>query len=275
MNSILSIHARNAEDRCMIEALSGSLLLALQVGVFVAGLRAPRTRKLALFGLVPAGCSLGALLWWAFGHDSEFIARVAAGLGAISAGLAHGVVFSLVPLSAGRAWLRMILVPLGMWCGTFTSLWFFWPAAGASVLAPLAVLGAGTLAAWLALPFMSRNRGVVASGTRMVPSVRFPCPRCGTRVDWGQGIAACTDCGLFMHIYWPADETHAAATADDSSAAPRSVRFACPSCRVKSDWPCGDGQCADCGLKLTLHWNVHPGRPVAEVAPRVQPRDQA
>jgi predicted RNA-binding Zn-ribbon protein involved in translation (DUF1610 family) len=241
----------------MERSLIGIVVVALAALVLVAGLRAPRTRKLAMVGLVPAGSAFGAFVWSLFAVDPGFSLRLAAGLAAIAGGTAHGVWFSITALAAKRVWLRMILIPLGMWCGTFASLWFLWHEAGDSVRAPLIVLGLLTLASWLLLPAWSRDRGFVVSGSRHVPSVRFPCPRCGTRVDWGQGIASCTDCGLFLHIYWPADEIHRSARVEQPANEAKSVRFPCPNCRVVSDWPRGDDVCVHCGLKVSLHWNVH------------------
>lgn len=243
----------------MLPALLGILISALVAGVLVVGLRAPRTRKLAMIGLLPAGCAFGAFGWAAFAPDAVLGLRMGAGLAAIAAGVAHAVCFSILPLPVKRVWMRMILIPIGAWCGTFASLWFFWHQAGDSVRAPLFVLGAATIVSWLMVPFLSRNRGYVESGTRKIPSVRFPCPRCGTRVDWGQGIAACTDCGLFLHIYWPADEIQKREPFVAGTSEPASVRFACPKCRVKSDWPRGDQACAHCALKISLHWNTHAG----------------
>lgn len=244
--------------RGMLPSIFGIVLTAVFATVFVVGLRAARTRKLSMIGLVPAGCSLGAFVWSLSAPEVELAVRFAAGSAAVAAGLAHGVWFSLVALPAKRVWLRMVAVPLGMWFGTFASLWFLFPVENASLKLFVGVLGSLTLTTWMILPFVARNRGFVESGSKHVPSVRFACPRCGTRVDWGQGIAACTDCGLFLHIFWPADELQKRA----SSTAPvpdRSVRFACPSCGAASDWNCGDSACEKCGLKLTLHWNVHKG----------------
>lgn len=251
----------------MLPALLGILITALVACVLNVGLRAPRTRKLAMIGLLPAGCAFGAFVWSVFGADSGLGLRLGSGLASIAAGLAHAVWFSITALPSRRVWLRMILIPLGAWCGTFASLWFLWHQAGDSVRWPLFVLGAATIASWVMLPFLSRNRGYAESGSRKVPSVRFPCPRCGTRVDWGQGIAACTDCGLFLHIYWPADEIQKRDAFVGGDNEPASVRFACPGCRVKSDWPRGDQACAHCGLKVSLHWNVHAGpKPPAPAA---------
>src|SRR5207247_10945092 len=121
----------------------------------------------------------------------------------------HAVAFSLVPLPPRRVWLRMLIVPLGLWTGTFAAFWFVLPQASRGLEALLLVLGSTTLTSWVLLPFWVRNRGWVQHGSRRFPSVRFPCPRCGTRVDWGQGVASCTDCGLFIHLLWPADELQA------------------------------------------------------------------
>ncbi|MDZ4775092.1 MAG: hypothetical protein SGI72_18390 [Planctomycetota bacterium] len=241
----------------MERALFGIVIVSLVAYVLFVGIRAPRTRKLALLALVPAGAAFGAFAWSMLAKQPESSLRIGSGLTAIAGGMAHGVWFSLTALSAKRAWLRLILIPLGMWCGTFASLWFFWHEAGDSMGAPLLISSAATLVSWLALPLLSRDRGFVESGSRRIPSVRFPCPRCGTRVDWGQGIASCTDCGLFLHIYWPADEIQQQAREPQVGVEAKSVRFACPKCRVVSDWPRGDDVCAHCGLKVTLHWNTH------------------
>ena len=55
------------------------------------------------------------------------------------------------------------------------------------------LLASGTLTACCLLPFWARERGFVLQGVRRSPTVRFPCPRCGTRVDWARGVASCTD----------------------------------------------------------------------------------
>lgn len=242
----------------MWPALLGVPILALCLWACVIGLRAARTRKLALIGLVPAGCSLGAFVWSTMAPDVDLALRVASGAAAIAAGLAHGIWFSLVALPARRVWLRIVFVPLGMWCGTFASLWLVVPYENASLRLWVAALGAATLCAWLALPFLARDEGFVLSGSRRIPSVRFPCPRCGTRVDWGQGIAACTDCGLFLHIDWPA-AGEAEPERAETGRPRRSVRFACPRCRAVAQWERGRSACRACGLDLALHWNEHPG----------------
>jgi len=100
----------------------------------------------------------------------------------------------------------------------------------------------------------------VQHGSRRFPSVRFPCPRCGTRVDWGQGLACCTDCGLFIHLLWPADELQkkgegAGATIRRHT---RAVNFPCPACDEIVEWIQGDNSCPKCGLKLSMHWTVQP-----------------
>ncbi len=242
----------------MLQATLGTAFIALLLWVFVIGLRAARTRKLSMIGLVPAGCSFGALLWSAIAPEFDIAGRLAGGLLAIATGLAHNVAFSLIALPAKRVWLRMVLVPLGMWFGTFASLWLVMPSSSFALQSAVLVLGSITLTTWVLLPFFARNRGFIVSGKRLLPSVRFPCPRCGTRVDWSQGVAACTDCGLFLHILWPADELQRQAGGQAPSPNDRHVRFACPQCSVVDDWPCGDDVCKSCGLKLSLHWNVQP-----------------
>jgi predicted RNA-binding Zn-ribbon protein involved in translation (DUF1610 family) len=189
--------------------------------------------------------------------EIDLVARSAECLLAMATGLAHGVAFSLIALPAKRVWMRMLIVPLGMWCGTFTALWIIVPEGGFALRTLVLVLGSITLTTWVLLPFYGRDRGFVVAGKNVVPSVRFACPRCGTRVDWSQGVAACTDCGLFLHILWPADELQERRRAGPEVAPDRTARFACPQCGVVDDWPCGEGTCKSCGLRISLHWNVH------------------
>src|SRR5262245_53941751 len=98
----------------MLQAAAGVFLVLVLGWVFVIGMRAMRTKKLAMIGMLPAGCSLGAFTWSLFTPEVELAMRIAAGMAAIAAGIAHGVWFSLVPLPARKAWLRMVLVPIGM-----------------------------------------------------------------------------------------------------------------------------------------------------------------
>lgn len=252
----------------VVSALCG---LALAV-VFVVGVRAARTRVLSMCGFASVGCALGATGWWASvggGAPATWLAtpsagevatRVAFATLSIAAGLAHGVVFSIAALPAAKTWTRLVLVPLGMWTGTFAAMWFAVPFAGAFLGWVIVLLASGTLTAWCILPFWSRERGFVLQGVRRIPTVRFPCPRCGTRVDWARGVASCTDCGLFVHMDWPADELHAAEGHPVVLKPRRSVHFACPECGRENDWPCGDSACGACGLKLSMHWNVHRTR---------------
>ncbi len=248
----------------MLRAIAGSVLIAVSLWVFVLGLRAARTRKLAILGLMPASCSLGAFVWTALGQELDIVVRTAQGLTALTIGLAQAVGFSLVALPAERVWLRMVFVPVVLWAGTFAALWFVLPEHGVGLQIALAVFGALTLTAWIMLPFYGKDRGFVERNNRRLPSVRFACPRCGTRVDWTQGVAACTDCGLFMHLHWPADEAQAK-RAEDAVAPPppveRAVRFACPACNEVEEWPRGDNACSHCGLKLSIYWNTHVKKP--------------
>lgn len=252
------------------------LVLAACVAVLVVGLSAPRTRRLAMIGLVGAGTAAGFAIA-ALARGGTRAHDVAAGLAAITAGLAHGVGFSLVPLPAGRTSWRFVLVPLGMWCGTFASIWFFYGYAGLEYVIPTLVLAAATVASWVALPFFARRRTHVTVAGRAVACVRFACPRCGTRVDFARGIMPCTDCGLFLRLDW--SETRADGAAHDSSvggsdrsrpddrsgaAVPVSadttslgVRFDCPGCGRNARWPRGETPCPSCGRRIALHWNVH------------------
>src|SRR5207249_1321402 len=82
---------------------------------------------------------------------------------------------------AKRVWMRMVVIPLGVWFGTFASLWFVMPSAGFALQSAVLVLGSITLTIWVLLPFYARDRGFIVSGTRVLPSVRFAWPRCGSR----------------------------------------------------------------------------------------------
>jgi hypothetical protein len=244
----------------MIGALVGMIVAAVAVRIFLFGLQAARTRKLAILGFVPAGCSFGLYAWTMFDPRPELLSRIAPALGAVSAGLAHAVTFSLVALPPRKVWLRMVLVPLGLWTGTFTALWLVLPEQNLILKGMILPLMAATFTSWILVPFYSKNLGFVQHGSRRFPSVRFPCPRCGTRVDWGQGLACCTDCGLFIHLLWPADELQkkgegAGATIRRHT---RAVNFPCPACDEIVEWIQGDNSCPKCGLKLSMHWTVQP-----------------
>ena len=242
----------------MVGALIGMIVAAVAVRIFMFGLQAARTRNLSILGLVPAGCSFGAFAWSMFDPRPDLLARLAPALGAISAGLAHAVTFSIVALPPGKVWLRMILIPLGMWTGTFIALWLILPEQNLLLNGLLLPLMAATITSWILVPVYTKNRGFVLHGTRRFPSVRFPCPRCGTHVDWGQGVACCTDCGLFIHLLWPADELQKGG--EGSAAAirrhTRAVSFPCPACDETVEWIQGDNACPRCGLKLSMHWTV-------------------
>ncbi len=238
--------------------LIGMIVAAVVLRILLDGLHAARTRKLAILGLLPASCSFGAFAWTAFDPRPDLLVRVAPALGAVSAGLAHAVTFSLVALPLRKVWLRMILVPLGMWTGTFAALWFVVPQQNPTLKAILLPLAAATVTSWILVPFYAKNHGFVQHGSRRFPSVRFPCPRCGTRVDWGQGLACCTDCGLFIHLLWPADELQRRGEGAGVSIRrhSRAVSFPCPACGEIVDWIQGDNSCPKCRLKLSMHWSV-------------------
>ncbi|MBI5365218.1 MAG: hypothetical protein HZA53_18715 [Planctomycetes bacterium] len=238
----------------MLQHLAGTALCFALCLVLISGLRAPRTWILAAIGLVPAAGACVAFTTAAFDLAIEPLARYAHGLAALALGFAHAVVYSLTALPRERVWMRGLLMFSGLWGGALAALWLFSPSRSTWLDVALVVFALATLAAWAALPFLSRERGFTRHGELVVPSVRFACPRCGTRVDWGKGVAACTDCGLFLHIAWPAPEPIAAAPVPDA----RRVRFACPECGSRERWPTGLSTCSRCGLRLSLHWNVHP-----------------
>ncbi|MBK7876111.1 MAG: hypothetical protein IPJ77_10210 [Planctomycetes bacterium] len=238
----------------MLLALTGTALCFGLCLVLVGGLRAPRTRILAALGLVPAAGACVAFTSAAFELQLELLARYANGLAALALGFAHAVVFSLAALPRERVWLRGWMLFSGLWAGAFGALWIFDPERHLAFDVLLGVFAVATIASWIALPFATRERGFTQHGALTVPSVRFACPRCGTRVDWGRGVAACTDCGLFLHIAWPAREDAPAKAAPDVE---RSVRFSCPECGSRGRWNDGLSTCSGCGLRLSLHWNVH------------------
>ncbi len=245
----------------MLQLALGIPAIAGMLWIFVSGMAAPRTKKLAIFGMVPAGCAFGALLWSAINPEVELVARFAASLAAIAGGAAHAVWVSTLALPRQRVWLRLLFVPMGLWAGATLSLWFVLPTRGAILEVCLLLLLSATVTSWVLLPWYGRRPKVIALGARKLPCVRFACPRCGTRVDWAQGIFACTDCGLFLHVDWPAHER------EDRPAqvlAERSVRFACPGCGKPREWKRGEDQCEGCGLKVELHWNEHVRKPAAE-----------
>ena len=230
-------------------ALSFGLCLVL-----VAGLRARRAWIFSALGLVPAAGACVAFTTAAFEPGMELLNRFAHGLAALALGFAHAVVFSVAALQPERVWMRGPMVFSGLWCGALGALWIFDRDPSPWLSVAVGILAAATLVAWIALPSFSRDRGFTRHGALEVPSVRFGCPRCGTRVDWGRGVAACTDCGLFLHIAWPVAEHEPAARPVDG--APR-VRFSCPECGVAERWATGLSTCGRCGLRIALYWNVH------------------
>jgi predicted RNA-binding Zn-ribbon protein involved in translation (DUF1610 family) len=249
--------------------LLGIPAIAVMLWIFVTGLSAPRTRKLALFGMVPAGCAFGALLWSALNPEVALVARFAASLAAIAGGTAHAVWVSILALPRNKVWLRLLFVPMGLWAGATLSLWFVLPASGIVLEVCLLILLSATVTSWFLLPWYGRRPEYVALGSRKLPCVRFACPRCGTRVDWAHGIFACTDCGLFLHVEWPAPERESRPAA---VLAVKSVKFACPGCGKAREWKRGEDQCEHCGLKVELHWNEHVGTKPAAPADPAKPK---
>jgi len=248
----------------MYGPLIGMLVAAVALRIFFFGIHASRTRSLAILGLFPAAGTFGAFAWTVFDPRPEILSRIAPALGAISAGLAHAVTFSLVAMPPRKVWLRMVLVPLGIWTGTFAALWMIVPQPSPALKWVLFPLMSATLTSWFLAPFYAKDKGFVQHGSRRFPSVRFPCPRCGTRVDWGQGLACCTDCGLFIHLLWPADKLQKGGEGQDVSIKrlSRNVAFPCPSCREPVEWIQGDNACPNCNLKLSMHWSLQAKKSV-------------
>lgn len=238
----------------MLPHLLGTALSFGLCLVAVAGLRARRALWFAVLGLVPSAGACVAFTTAAFDPQSELLGRFAQGLAAVALGFAHAVVFTLAALPRERVWLRGPMVFSGLWGGALGGLWIFdrdpsWWLGAAAIVA-----GVATAIAWIALPRLTAERGFTRHGALEVPSVRFGCPRCGTRVDWGRGVAACTDCGLFLHIAWPVGEHEAAAKPVEGAPG---VRFSCPECGAAEHWSTGLSECRRCGLRLSLYWNIH------------------
>jgi hypothetical protein len=103
--------------RPMLQLSLGIPAIAGMLWIFVSGLAAPRTKKLAIFGMIPAGCAFGALLWSAINPEVELVARFAASLAAIAGGAAHAVWVSTLALPRQRVWMRLLFVPMGLWAG--------------------------------------------------------------------------------------------------------------------------------------------------------------
>ena len=138
--------------------------------------------------------------------------------------------------------------------GATLAMWCVLPVRGVVLEGCLVLLLAATVTSWFLVPWYGRRPAYIALGARKLPCVRFACPRCGTRVDWAQGVYACTDCGLFLHVDWPAHEREARSP---QVLAERSVEFECPGCGKLRAWKRGEDQCEGCGLKIELHWNEH------------------
>ena len=163
----------------MLQVVLGVPAIAGMLWIFVSGLSAPRTRKLAIFGMIPAGCAFGALLWSALNPEVELVARFAASLAAIAGGSAHAVWVSTLALPRQKVWLRLLFVPMGLWAGATLSLWFVLPESGVILEACLLLLLAATLCSWFLLPWYSRRPEFIQLGARKLACVRFACPRCG------------------------------------------------------------------------------------------------
>jgi hypothetical protein len=224
----------------------GAIVALGACAVLVTGLCARRTRVLAALGLAAAACALAACAARALAPEVGLPARHAHALVAVAAGLAHAVALLLLPFPRERVVLRAPLAAAGAACGLLGAAWIEADGAHVALDVVLALAALATAAAWIAWLAWTR-----AASARGGPSVRFACPRCGTRVDWRRGAEPCTDCGLFLHIAWPAEAQ------PQPSASPRALRFACPQCGTRGRWSNGSSACARCGLSVALYWNTH------------------
>jgi len=241
--------------------IAGLVSLLIIVSVLLRDLGARRARTFAIIGLVFSGLAAGAwaCVWLMSGAD--WVRGVAASLTALAAGQAQLVWVSTLALPRNKVWLRILAAPLSLWAGASLALVLMQPEPRAWLVGLTQALCLLCIAAWIALPWIGRNRGLVRIGSRDAPSVRAACPRCGTRVDWAKGLYACTDCGLFMHLDWGPDPQVRAPLKQQPDPALK-MRFACPGCDTLCEWPRGDQRCGNCQTPVRLHWNEHKqGKP--------------
>ena len=233
----------------MARLLVALTIVLLCLATCVRGLRARRTRQLSWLGFGAVALALVGTVA-ALATGDEDLARLPFALSLLSIGFALAVLVSLAPLPARHVRMRVPLVALSLWGATLAAFVQASTAPSRALVygtyALAALVGVGVVA----LLRLGRERGFVERGDGETPSVRFDCPRCGTRADWGRGIAACTDCGLFLHLHWPADGP------PKVTDAARTLRFACPGCRRAHAWPVGTSSCPGCALAVALHWNV-------------------
>jgi hypothetical protein len=244
----------------MLPELGSLVLLSIITWILLRGLGARRARNFAVLGLVFAGLSCGAWLSVLAMEPLDWVRRVAGSLTALTAGQTQLVWVSTLALPRNKVWLRVLAAPLSVWAGTSLAFVLMQPEPAAWLLGMTQALCALCVLAWVFLPWIGRDRGSVAIGSRAIPSLRSPCPRCGTRVDWAKGLYACTDCGLFVHLDWGQDPQVRDALKQQQDPG-RTMRFACPGCDKVRDWARGEHHCSHCQTPVRLHWNEHKQGP--------------
>ena len=230
-----------------------AVCLALLV-VYARTRQAPRSRRFAWLGMVLAGCAVGCFASAPFLEARPVVERLGWGIVAAAAGIAHACAFNLVPLPPHRTKLRLVLVPLGLWAGGAGSFAILTQHQHAWIDLLALALALPVAAAWACVPFATRAPAQMALGGRAVSCLRFNCPRCGTVVDWPQGVWPCTDCGLFLKLDLPADPQAPAHRLDDAAGV---VQLSCPQCGTARAASRGRSDCASCGASLSVHWNMH------------------
>jgi hypothetical protein len=230
------------------------VVVALAMGAFMRGLKAPLARPTAWLGMPVAFAAAWMCVAAAVAGDEGFPRRALA-LAVLAAGLGHAPWFRFAALPEQVAPLRHWLCRAGAWAGVAgaIALWMTEPPLFVRLAA--AITSAAALSVWFTVG-RPRRAQPVADGGR--PRARFPCPRCGTVGDWDEGVQACGDCGLFVHLWFDpeaADEPARFAPEDPDPA--RSVRFACAGCGNVVDWVQGHTACGVCQRTVLLHWNAH------------------
>jgi len=238
-------------------ALTGVMIvIGVSAGAFVRGLKAPRIRSAAELGLlatlVAAGLAVAAVLQ----EERDGFMRVALAASALVAGFAHSVYYGYAPLPSTWKLTRAATSRAGLVAGLVVSAAFALP-----TVSWLALLAAGcaltVVLIWMLTSSARQAPSSVLRGDEWLPSVRFPCPRCGVVADWGDAVTPCPECGLFVHLEWDPEGGELAQFAPEDPAPGSFARFTCLSCRNEVDWMRGTTVCAVCGKRLRMHWNVH------------------
>jgi hypothetical protein len=231
------------------------IAIGASAGVFFRGMKAPRTAGASKLGLlaafVAAGLAVVAVL-----QDERGLASVALAASALVAGLAHAAYFGYAPLPSTWKLTRAATARTGIVGGVIVSAALALP--GTTWLSMLAALCVFSIVLmWVLGASARRAPDKVLWGDEWLPSVRFPCPRCGVVADWGDAVTPCPECGLFVHLDWDPQGGEPGLFAPEDPAPGSYARFACLSCRNEVDWLRGTTVCAVCGKRLHLHWNVH------------------